>query len=68
MPRWTSPSTATGAGRTIDLYDSRSRESVLAALQLSGNRNIMRICIELAAEHGFKLANPELRGIRLDPE
>jgi hypothetical protein len=61
----------TDHGRTIDIYDSRAHESVLAALQLSaqkwgtisvhGNRDFMRICIELAAEHGFKIANPELQ-------
>jgi hypothetical protein len=61
----------TDHGKTIDIYDSRTRESVLAALQLSaqkwgtisvhGNREFMRICVELAAEHGFKIANPELQ-------
>jgi len=61
----------TDHGKTIDIYDSRSRESVLAALQLSaqkwgtisvhGNREFMRTCVELAAEHGFKIANPELQ-------
>ena len=61
----------TDHGKKIDIHDSRSRESVLAALQLSaqkwgtisvhGNREFMRICVELAAEHGFKIANPELR-------
>jgi hypothetical protein len=58
-------------GKKIDIHDSRSRESVLAALQLSaqkwgtisvhGNREFMRICVELAAEHGFKIANPDLQ-------
>jgi hypothetical protein len=61
----------TDHGKTIDIYDSRSRDSVLAALQLSaqkwgtisvhGNREFMRTCAELAAEHGFKIANPELQ-------
>jgi hypothetical protein len=61
----------TDHGKTIDVYDSRSRESVLAALQLSaqkwgtisvrGNREFMRACVELAAERGFKIANPELQ-------
>jgi hypothetical protein len=61
----------TDHGKTIDIYDSRTRESVLAALQLSaqkwetisvhGNREFMRTCVELAAEHGFKVANPELQ-------
>jgi len=59
-------------GKKIDIYDSRARECVLAALQLSaqkwgtisvqGNREFMRICVELAAEHGFKIANPDLQG------
>ena len=44
-------------GKRIDIYDSRTRESVLAALQLSaqkwgtisvhGNREFMRTCVEL---------------------
>ena len=61
----------TDHGKTIDIDDSRTRESVLAALQLSaqkwgtmsvhGNREFTRICVELAAEHGFKIANPELQ-------
>jgi hypothetical protein len=61
----------TDHGKTIDIDDSRTRESVLAALQLSaqkwgaisvhGNREFMRTCVELAAEHGFKIANPELQ-------
>jgi hypothetical protein len=61
----------TDHGKKIDIYDSRTRESVLAALQLSaqkwgtisvhGNREFMRTCVELAAEHGFKIANPELQ-------
>ena len=61
----------TDHGKTIDIHASRNRESVLAALQLSaqkwgtisvhGNREFMRICVELAAEHGFKIANPDLQ-------
>ncbi len=61
----------TDHGKTIAIYDSRTRESVLAALQLSaqkwgtisvrGNREFMRTCVGLAAEHGFKIANPELQ-------
>jgi hypothetical protein len=61
----------TDHGKTIDIHDSRTRDSVLAALQLSaqkwgtisvhGNRDFMRICVELAAEHGFKIVNPELQ-------
>jgi hypothetical protein len=61
----------TDHGKTIDIHASRNPESVLAALQLSaqkwgtisvhGNREFMRICVELAAEHGFKIANPDLQ-------
>jgi hypothetical protein len=61
----------TDHGKTIDIYDSRTRETVLAALQLSaqkwgtisvhGSRDFMRICVELAAEHAFKIANPEVQ-------
>ncbi len=61
----------TDHGKTIDIYDSRSRDSILAALQLSaqkwetisahGNQEFMRTCVELAAAHGFKIANPELQ-------
>jgi hypothetical protein len=61
----------TDRGKTIDVHTSRNRESVLAALQLSaqkwgtisvhGNREFMRICVELAAEHGFRIANPDLQ-------
>jgi hypothetical protein len=61
----------TDRGREIDIYDSTRRESVLAALQLSaqkwgaftvrGNERFQRLCVELAAEHGFSIANPELQ-------
>ena len=61
----------TDRGRDIDIYDSTRRESVLAALQLSaqkwgaftvrGNERFQRMCVELAAEHGFNIANPELQ-------
>ena len=61
----------TDRGKEIDIYDSNRRESVLAALQLSaqkwgtftirGNERFRSMCIELAAEHGFKIANPELQ-------
>ena len=59
----------TDRGKEIDIYDSNRRESVLAALQLSaqkwgtftirGNERFRGMCVELAAEHGFKIANPE---------
>jgi hypothetical protein len=58
-------------GKEIDIYDSNRRESVLAALQLSaqkwgtftirGDERFRSMCVELAAEHGFKIANPELQ-------
>jgi len=61
----------TDRGKVIDLRDSLRRESVLAALQLSaqkwgtftvhGNQAFRRLCAELAAEHGFKIVNPELQ-------
>jgi hypothetical protein len=61
----------TDRGKEIDIYDSKRRESVLAALQLSaqkwgaftvrGNERFQRMCVELAAEHGFNIANPELQ-------
>jgi len=61
----------TDRGKVIDIRDSNRREAVLAALQLSsqkwgtftvhGNAQFRRVCVELAAEHGFKIANPELQ-------
>jgi hypothetical protein len=61
----------TDRGKEIDIYDSNRRESVLAALQLSaqkwgtftvrGNERFQKMCVELAAEHGLNLANPELQ-------
>ena len=58
-------------GRSIDIYDWRSRDSTLAALQLSaqkwgsfqvtGNNEYKAMCTKLAAEHGFKISNPELQ-------
>jgi hypothetical protein len=61
----------TDRGQTIDIHDSGRRESVLAALQLSaqkwraitvrGGDQFKRTCVELAAEHGFKIANPDLQ-------
>ncbi len=61
----------TDRGKEIDIYDSNRRESVLAALQLSaqkwgtftvrGNERFQTMCVELAAEHGFNITNPELQ-------
>jgi hypothetical protein len=61
----------TDRGKTIDIHQGRNREAVLAALQLSaqkwgdfwirGDAQFKRNCVELAAEHGFKITNPELQ-------
>jgi Relaxase/Mobilisation nuclease domain/Large polyvalent protein-associated domain 7 len=58
-------------GREIRIHDL-GRDSVLAALQLSaqkwgafqvfGSDDYKRLCVELAAEHGFRIGNPELQG------
>ncbi len=60
----------TDRGRRIDVFDSHDRQAVLSALQLgaqkwgtlvvTGDDGYKRLCVELAAEYGFKLANPEL--------
>lgn len=59
-------------GKTIDIHDWRNRDTTLAALQLSaqkwgsfqvtGNDEYKAMCAKLAAEHGFKISNPELEG------
>jgi hypothetical protein len=61
----------TDRGKVIDIRDSNRRETILAALQLSaqkwgtftvhGNQHFRRLCAELAVEHGFKIANPDLQ-------
>jgi hypothetical protein len=61
----------TDRGKAIDIHDGRNREAVLAALQLSaqkwgtftirGDERFKRTCVELAAEHGFKISNPDLQ-------
>ena len=58
-------------GERIDINDSKSEASILAALQLSaqkwgrfavrGDRGYKDTCARLAAEHGFDLRNPELQ-------
>lgn len=58
-------------GRRIDVYETHQREHVLAALQLAtqkwgglhinGSDDYKALCVQLAAEHGFKILNPELR-------
>jgi hypothetical protein len=61
----------TDRGSTVDIHDTHRRENVLAALQLSaqkwgtmavtGNEQFLRTCVELAAERGFKIVNPDLQ-------
>ena len=58
-------------GSEIDIHDWRNKDCVLAALQLSaqkwgsfrvnGNDDYKGLCVKLAAEHGFKISNPELQ-------
>ncbi|EIM30294.1 LPD7 domain-containing protein [Microvirga lotononidis] len=58
-------------GRQVKIYDWKDRESVRAALQLSsekwnglvikGNDEYKSMVVSLAAEHGFKITNPELQ-------
>lgn len=58
-------------GREIDIYHWRNRDCILAALQLAaqkwgtfkvtGNDEFINQCVSLAAEHGFKISNPELQ-------
>lgn len=66
-------------GRRIEIHDWRNRDSTLAALQLSaqkwgsftvtGNNEYKAMCVKLAAEHGFRIDNPELQdAIQLERE
>jgi hypothetical protein len=58
-------------GQEIDIHDWRNKDCVLAALQLAaqkwssfqinGNDDYKALCVKLAAEHGFKISNPELQ-------
>lgn len=59
-------------GPRISIYDWRSQDSLLAALQLSqakwgggftvtGHDEYKAACVRLAAEHGFRITNPELQ-------
>lgn len=58
-------------GKIIDIHDWRNRDTTLAALQLSaqkwgsfivaGNDEYKSMCVNLAAEHGFNIRNPELQ-------
>ncbi|MEI8294984.1 MAG: TraI/MobA(P) family conjugative relaxase [Alphaproteobacteria bacterium] len=58
-------------GREIHVVDWTNKDTTLAALQLSaqkwgsfritGSSEYKEMCVKLAAEHGFKLTNPELQ-------
>ena len=58
-------------GRSIVIGDWRDESVTLAALQLSaskwgsfqvtGNDEYKALCVKLAAQHGFKISNPELQ-------
>jgi hypothetical protein len=57
-------------GARIDVHQALDKQAVLAALQLAsqkwdsfninGTEQYKQMCVELAAEHGFKITNPEL--------
>ncbi len=58
-------------GQRIDVFDSKSRDSVLAALQLAaqkygefeitGDGEFRVLCAELAAQHGFNISNTDVK-------
>jgi hypothetical protein len=59
-------------GKSIDIHDWRDRDTTLGALQLSAQKwggsftvtgcdEYKAMCAKLAAEHGFKITNPELQ-------
>jgi len=58
-------------GPDIEIYDWRDRDTVLAALQIAAQKwggitvtgcdEYKAMCVRLAAEHGFKITNPELQ-------
>lgn len=62
----------TDRGKRIDVWQAQDEAAVLAALQLgvqkwgtltiTGPDEFKQLCAELAAQHGFKISNPELRG------
>ncbi|HVV50573.1 MAG TPA: TraI/MobA(P) family conjugative relaxase [Polyangia bacterium] len=70
LPNSRSSPAFTDRGKSIDIHGD-NREAVLAALQLSdqkwgafwirGDARFKQTCAELAAEHGFKITNPELQ-------
>lgn len=62
----------TDSGNRVEITDWQDENVTFAALQLSaqkwskgfyvkGNDEYKRMCVELAAEHGFKILNPELQ-------
>ncbi|MGN8119198.1 LPD7 domain-containing protein [Labrys sp. 22185] len=61
----------TDTGKRVEVNDWKDREATLAAMQLAsekwgeltvkGPERYKNMVIELAAEHGFKIANPELQ-------
>jgi hypothetical protein len=61
----------TDRGKRIDVWYAQDEAAVLAALQLgaqkwgtltiAGPNEFKQLCAQLAAQHGFKIANPELR-------
>ncbi|TDQ15330.1 LPD7 domain-containing protein [Phyllobacterium brassicacearum] len=58
-------------GKKVEIHDWKDRQAVLAAMRLStekwgdltvtGTSSYKALVVELAAEHGFQIANPELQ-------
>jgi hypothetical protein len=58
-------------GPDIEIYDWRDRDTVLAAMQVAAQKwggihvtgcdEYKAMCVRLAAEHGFRIINPELQ-------
>ena len=65
------PASFVDQGKRIQVHEWRQEDATLAALQLSsqkwdrftvnGNDEYKAMCARLAAEHGFKVTNPELQ-------
>jgi hypothetical protein len=61
----------TDRGKRIDVWQAQDEAAVLAALQLAAQKwgtltitgpdEFKQLCAQLAAQHGFKISNPELR-------
>lgn len=59
-------------GKKVEIHDWNNRDAVLAAMQLSsekwvnltvtGTEKYKALVVELAAQHGFQIANPEMQG------